>query len=128
MLLSAIDLSLTKELIGIFTLAISGVTIIVRLNSRLDKLEFRTDNLEEDGKEDRDRTQRMFEKLQGDIVHLEKHIGQMQTNIRVFIVEQNNETNAKLEKLFTKIDEYYKDLNDHKLEVAKQVSRNGTAK
>lgn len=128
MLLSAIDLSLTKELIGIFTLAISGVTIIVRLNSRLDKLEFRTDNLEEDGKEDRDRTQRMFEKLQGDIVHLEKHIGQMQTNIRVFIGEQNNETNAKLEKLFTKIDEYYKDLNDHKLEVAKQVSRNGTAK
>lgn len=128
MLLSAIDLSLTKELIGIFTLAISGVTIIVRLNSRLDKLEFRTDNLEEDGKEDRDRTQRMFEKLQGDIVHLEKHIGQMQTNIRVFIGEQNNETNAKLEKLFTKIDEYYKDLNDHKLEVAKQVSRNGSAK
>lgn len=128
MLLSAMDLSLTKELIGIFTLAISGVTIIVRLNSRLDKLEFRADNLEEDGKEDRDRTQRMFEKLQGDIVHLEKHIGQMQTNIRVFIGEQNNETNAKLEKLFTKIDEYYKDLNDHKLEVAKQVSRNGTAK
>lgn len=128
MLLSTMDLSLTKELIGIFTLAISGVTIIVRLNSRLDKLEFRADNLEEDGKEDRDRTQRMFEKLQGDIVHLEKHIGQMQTNIRVFIGEQNNETNAKLEKLFTKIDEYYKDLNDHKLEVAKQVSRNGTSK
>ena len=120
------DLSLTKELIGIFTLAVSGVTIIIRLNSRLDKLEFRADALEEAGKIDRERTQRMFEKLSGDIIHLEKNIGQMQTNIRVFIGEQNNETNAKLEKLMIKMDEFYKDLYAHKLEVASKYNKNGT--
>jgi predicted nucleic acid-binding Zn-ribbon protein len=122
MLLTTIDFSVTKELVGIFTLAIAGVSIIVRLNSRLDKLEFRSETMEEMIKQDRERMQRMFEKLNGDIIHLEKNISQMQTNLRIFISEQGRETTEHLEKLLNKIESLKDDHNAHKLEISKQIN------
>lgn len=120
------EIIITKEIIGISTLALSLIGVVIRLNSRIEKLEYMTKTHAEMIKEDREVVRRMLEKLTGDFIHLEKNIGQMQTNLRIFIGEQGKETTEQLNKLSEKIEHLKDEHNKYKLEITERFNSNHT--
>lgn len=120
------EIIITKEIIGISTLALSLIGVVIRLNSRIEKLEYMSKTHAEMIKEDRESVRRMLEKLTGDFIHLEKNIGQMQTNLRIFIGEQGKETTEQLNKLSEKIEHLKDEHNKYKLEITERISTNHT--
>ena len=120
------EIIITKEIIGISTLALSLIGVVIRLNSRIDKLEYITKTHAEMIKEDREVVRRMLEKLTGDFIHLEKNIGQMQTNLRIFIGEQGKETTEQLNKLAEKIEHLKDEHNKYKIEISERFNSNHT--
>ena len=115
------EIIITKEIIGIIGLFITLIGVALRLNSRIDKLEFRADAIEEATNTDRMEFKRTIEKLNGDLIHLEKNIGQMQTNIRIFIQEQGREMSEQMEKLHNKIDHLKEQHYNFKIEIAEKL-------
>jgi DNA anti-recombination protein RmuC len=120
------EIIITKEIIGISTLALSLIGVVIRLNSRIEKLEYMTKTHAEMIKEDREVVRRMLEKLTGDFIHLEKNIGQMQTNLRIFIGEQGKETAEQLNKLSDKIEHLKDEHNKYKIEITERFNSNHT--
>ena len=120
------EIIITREIIGLVTIALSLVGVAIRLNSRIDKLEYVSKTHGDMIKEDREQVRRMLEKLTGDFIHLEKHIGQMQTNLRIFIGEQGKETTEQLEKLAQKIENLKDEHNRYKIEITERFNSNHT--
>lgn len=120
------EIIITREIIGLVTIALSLVGVAIRLNSRIDKLEYVSKTHGDMIKEDREQVRRMLEKLTGDFIHLEKHIGQMQTNLRIFIGEQGKETTEQLEKLAQKIEHLKDEHNRYKIEITERFNSNHT--
>jgi predicted nucleic acid-binding Zn-ribbon protein len=117
------DVIVTKEIIGIITITVMLVGLIVRLNSRIDRLEFKAAHLEEAMKHDREQFQKMLENLSHDFKHLEKNIGQMQTNLRVFIQEQGREQTEQIRELSHKLDHLKDEHNKYKVEITEKLTR-----
>jgi len=117
------DVIVTKEIIGIITITVMLVGLIVRLNSRIDRLEFKAAHLEEAMKHDREQFQKMLENLSNDFKHLEKNIGQMQTNLRVFIQEQGREQTEQIRELSHKLDHLKDEHNKYKIEITEKLTR-----
>lgn len=103
------------------TIAVTSIGMLIRLNSRIDKLEFRAEAIEKATNDDREAFRKAIEKLSGDMTHLEKHIGQMQTNIRVFIQEQSREMHEAMEKLHDKIDHLKEEHYKYKIEITEKL-------
>jgi len=103
------------------TIAVTSIGMLIRLNSRIDKLEFRAEAIEKATNDDREAFRRAIEKLSGDMTHLEKHIGQMQTNLRIFIQEQGREMQEAMDKLHDKIDNLKEEHYKYKIEITEKL-------
>ena len=122
------EIIITREIIGLATLGLTLAGVAIRLNSRIDKLEYISNSHGEMIKEDREQVRRMLEKLTTDFIHLEKHIGQMQSNLRIFIGEQGKETTEQLNKLSEKIEHLKDEHNKYKIEITERFNTSHTGR
>lgn len=135
-------MEITHEWIGILTLAGGAFTAILGLFRKIDKMGNDIQSLKENDiavlKEnrfsDKSDLKEIYSDIKKDIKHLEGTVGQMQTNLRVFINEGNEKTNERIyqmEKAFLsqikevndRVDGVKDDLHEHKHEINEKLIR-----
>jgi hypothetical protein len=125
-------MEITHEWIGILALAGSAFGAILGLFRKIDKQGNEIASMRENRFSDKSDLKEFSSDIKKDIKHLEATVGQMQTNLRVFINEGNEKTNERIyqmEKAFLsqikevndRVDAVKDDLHEHKHEVNEKI-------
>ncbi len=125
-------MQVTPEWIGILSIAGGAIGAIIGIYRKIDQQGNEIKTMRESRSTDRADWKEFSTDFKKDIKHLEGVVGQMQTNLRVFINEGNEKTNERIhqmEKAFLlqikevhdRVDSVKDDMHEHKHEVNEKI-------